>query len=298
MSLRCAVAVGVLAGLATGGCRRGAQPVEERPSAHEAAVHAIVSIPPQAYFVERLGGERVAVSVLVEPGQSPETYEPTPAQMTALGEADVYFRIGMPFEEGLVARIEASMPGLRVVDTREGIQLRPMEAHGHAHGAKGALDPHTWLAPRLVIRQAHTIATELAALDPTHADDYEARRREFARELMALHEEIAETLRPVRGREIVVFHPSFGYFCDAFGLRQVPIEAEGKEPGPRQLEEIIARAKAQKGRAIFVQPQFAKASAEAIAREIGAEVVTLDPLARDYPANLREIAHAVLDGLR
>lgn len=280
-----------------GGCPRGASPPQETPTESPVAVRAFVSIEPQAYFVERIGGERVRVSVLVGPGQSPATYEPTPAQMAELARADVYFRIGVPFEEGLLERLRVSMPNLNIVDTREGVPLRDMKSHrasDHGHGRK---DPHIWLAPRLAIAQARTIRDELKRLDPEGADLYDANLRAFAREAMALHAEIAEILRPVRGKEMFVFHPSYGYFADAFGLRQVAVEIEGKEPSPRELEAIIARARAARVRAIFVQPQFATASAEAIAREIGARVVPLDPLARDWPNNLRAMAHAIADAL-
>lgn len=281
-----------------GGCRRPVKPPVAAPPESRAIVNVVVSIDPQAYFVERIGGERVAVSVLVGPGQSPHTYEPTAGQMAELARADVYFRTGMPFEEGLLERITATRPDLNVVDLRTGVPLRDMEGHeGGEHEHEGGKDPHIWLAPRLVITQARTIRDELKRLDPEGADLYDENLRAFARELMALHAEIAEILRPVRGREIFVFHPSYGYFADAFGLKQVAVEVEGKEPTPRELQAIIARARAAGARAIFVQPQFATTSAQAIAREIGAKVVPLDPLARDWPNNLRAMAHAIVEAL-
>lgn len=288
----------LVAALALGaGCRPPSAP-SEGPPASSAAVAAFVSIDPQAYFVERIGGERVAVSVLVAPGQSPETYEPTATQMAALARCDVYFRIGLPFEDGLLERLQASMPDLNVVDTRAGVPLRGLTAHGAGdHEHEGGKDPHIWLAPRLVIAQARTIRDELKRLDPAGAELYDENLRAFARELMALQAEITAILRPVRGREIFVFHPSYGYFVDAFGLKQVAVEVEGKEPTPRELQALIARARAAQARAIFVQPQFSTASAEAVAREIGAQVVPLDPLARDWPGNMRAMARAIVEAL-
>lgn len=278
-----------------GGCPAPREEAGEPPAsaAQEDRLSVFVSIPPQAQFVERVGGEHVRVHILVEPGQSPATYEPSPTQMALLEEADVYFRVGVPFETALVSRIEAAMPGLRVVDTRRGITLRTMGAGGDA----GSRDPHTWLDPELVMTQARTIAEELTRLDPEHEADYRRNLERFIRDLEDLDAELSGTLAPVRGEEMLVFHPAFGYLADAYGLEQVPIEMEGKEPTARQLDEVISHAREIGARVIFVQPQFATRSAEAIAREIGGAVVPIDPLARDYMANMREMARHIRDGL-
>jgi len=284
--------------VALGGCRAREAEAPLGTSDGRAALSVFVSIPPQAYSVARVGGERVTVGVLVRPGQSPATYEPTPTQMVALTEADVFFRIGVPFENGLMARLEASTPDLNVVDTRRGIDLRPMDADGHGDAHEAAKDPHIWLAPQLVIVQARTVCDELRRLDAAGAGEYEANLQALVADLEALDREIAETLAPLRGGEILVFHPSYGYFADAYGLKQVAVEVEGKEPSPRQLQAIISRARDRNVRVIFVQPEFATTSADAIAREIGATVVPLDPLARDYMANLRDMARRIRESLR
>lgn len=297
MTVRITLAALLTALVLAGGCQPPqTSPASDSPSPPDARPTVFVSIEPQAYFAERVAGGRARVEVLVPPGQSPATYEPTPAQMAALAGADVFFRIGVPFEAGLMARIGESMPQLNVVDTRLGVPLRSFAEHGDPHEAGGAHDhggddPHIWLAPRLVEIQAGTIAGELARLDPAHADGYEANRVAFVEELRALHDELAGILP--RGATITVFHPSWGYLCDEFGLTQVAIEVEGKEPAPRQLQQMIDDARARQVSTIFVEPQFSSASAQAIAREIGAQVVPIDPLARDWAANLRDVAHAI-----
>lgn len=258
--------------------------VEQGPSE---TLSVFVSIPPLAQFVERVGGQHVSVHVLVPPGASPATYEPTPSQMATLDDADLYFRIGVPFEEALIPRIRASMPDLKVVDLREGIELREIEG---GEGGGGTKDPHIWLDPMLVVTQAETIANALTEADPDHASVYSENLAAFKADLRELDEEIARTLRPLRGTQILVFHPAYGYFADRYGLEQVPIEFQGREPSPRRLEEIIAFARERKISAIFVQQQFSTHSAEAIAREIGASVVTLDPLARDWFGSMRQMA--------
>ncbi|MGI5819471.1 MAG: metal ABC transporter solute-binding protein, Zn/Mn family [Armatimonadota bacterium] len=279
-----------------GGCARESERASDRPAAAAPVITACVSIPPQAFFVERIGGTRVSVEVLVGPGQSPATYEPTPAQMAALDRADVFFRIGVPFEDALMDRISASMPRLNVVDLRKGIELQPIADHGgdHAHGRE---DPHTWLDPALAAIQARTIHEELARLDRNAAGTYAANLEALSSDLEQVQAEVAETLASLQGRRMFVFHPAFGYFARAFGLEQVAIEIEGREPAPRELQQIIEMAKDEDLRVIFVQPEFSDASARAIAAEVGAEVVSIDPLARDYLDNLREMARAIRDGL-
>lgn len=257
-----------------------------------ARVSVFVSILPQAYLVERIGGERVSVQTLIGPGQSPTTWEPSPARMTDLSEADAFFRIGVPFENTLMPRIESSLPDLNVVDTRAGITLRPM-----GPGEDAPRDPHIWLDPLLMKTQARTIADELSRLDPDGAEIYAQNLALLHADLDRLGAEIREELGPIRGATMLVFHPSWGYFADRYGLRQLAIEVEGKSPGARQLHEIIETARAQEVKVIFVQPQFSTAGAEAIAREIGAAVTYADPLPRDCIAELQRVAQAVGDQL-
>ncbi len=284
------------------GCAKPSPAPEPSARAASGGVSVFVSIPPQAYFVEKVAGERVKVEVLVGPGQSPHTYEPPPRRMAALSEADALFTIGVPFESALIVKIRGTAPDLEIVDTTEGIALRTMEAHREhdgepAHGHEGAKDPHTWLDPTLVKTQACTIRDALTRLDPAGKTDYEANCAGFLDELDALDAELAEALAPLEGRTLMVFHPSFGYFADRYGLRQIAIETEGKEPGPRELAGMVARARTEGVGAIFIQQEFASTSAEAIAEEVGCPVVRLDPLARDYLAGMRSLAAAVKDAL-
>jgi zinc transport system substrate-binding protein len=279
------------------GCARDDAEQTEGPAAgQEPAVSVCVSIPPQAFFVERIGGEHVSVEVLVGPGQSPATYEPTPAQMALIDEADVFFRIGVPFENALMDRISASMPQLQVVDLRDGIELQPVGG-GSAHAEHGRLDPHTWLDPNLAAIQARTVSDTLARIDAGHSATYSANLEALLGDLEQADRDVAEMLAPFEGRDMFVFHPAFGYFARAYGLEQVPIEIEGKEPAPRELQGIIEMARREKLNAIFVQPQFSDASARAIAAEVDAQIVRLDPLARDYLSNLREMGRKIREAL-
>lgn len=251
------------------------------------------SILPQEYFVERIGGNRVEVQALVTPGSSPATYEPTPRQMAALSDAKLFFRIGVPFENALVPRI-AEMEGLRIVDTRQGITLRSMKARGR----EGNDDPHIWLSPRLVQVQARTIAAALTEVDPAGEATFENNLADFLEDLEALDTQLAEALAPVDGKTFMVFHPAWGYFADAYGLVQEPIEIEGKDPSGQQLARMIEMAKDEDVRIIFVQPQFSADSARRVAEAIGGAVVSINPLARDYLSNLEQVAVAVREALQ
>ena len=294
-----AVLLGALAG-----CSRSPEPPGAAPGAGAPArrVRAIVSILPQAYFVERVGAEHVNVDVLVQPSQSPHSYEPTPKQMAALSKADVFFRIGVPFEEVVMRKIGAAYRDLNVVDTRRGIRLRRMKsAHPHDHHGKheqeAGADPHVWLDPVNVRAMAATIADEFERLDPQHADAYKSNLKAFQADLDAVHARIAQTLAPLKGRKFYVFHPAFGYFGDRYGLEQEPVEIEGKQPSAKQLAHLITDARKEGVKVLFVQPQFAATSANKIAQSIGGAVVRIDPLARDCLKNLQDIAAKLEEAL-
>ncbi|WP_457573116.1 metal ABC transporter solute-binding protein, Zn/Mn family [Desulfolithobacter sp.] len=272
------------------------------PAAAGARINVFVSILPQEYFVERVGGERVEVQTLVQPGQSPVTYAPTPRQMAALSQADVYFRIGVPFENSLVPKLQRSIPHLAIVDLRQGLDLLPGD-HDH-EGQKGEdehcekMDPHTWLDPRLVKKQATLIRDTLIRLDPEGKGLYQGNYAAFIKDLEDLDHRLREVLAPLKGQTIYVFHPAYGYFCRAYGLRQRAVAPEGKGPGPRHLASLITSARKDKVHVIFVQPQFSSSSAQVIARAIDGVVIPLDPLARDYLSNMERIADRISKALR
>jgi zinc transport system substrate-binding protein len=265
-----------------------------------------VSILPQVTFVERIGGERVQVQALVKPGESPATYDPGARQLADLYEADVFFRIGVPFENAFLPRLRSVVPDLPVVDTRRGIALRRMKGHHHhgedehdaaRHDHADGDDPHTWLNPIMAAQQVRTMTDTLAGLDPQGAAYYRANSEAFIRELEQLDARLARQLEPVAGRTMMVFHPSWGYFADRYGLEQEAIEMEGKEPGARQLARLMEHAREENVSVIFVQPQFSRASAAAVAQAIKGRVVVIDALAEDYINNLEEVARRIRDGL-
>ena len=248
------------------------------------SLSVFVSIPPQKYFVERVAGETVKVSVMVKPGADPVTYEPSPRQMAELSEAKAYFRIGVPFEAAWLSRLRQNQPNLAIVDTREGITLRAIEGHAHGpHGMdkeKAMPDPHIWLSPRLVKKQAETIYLALVDLNPDEAATYLENYQLFVKDLEAIDQQIRSIIGNGRGRKFMVFHPAWGYFADEYGLQQIPIEVEGKEPSAKELARIIDQTHRDNIKVIFVQSQFNTKPAETIAKAVSGRVVQLILLRR------------------
>ncbi len=265
-------------------------------------VKVLVSIMPQKYFVERIGAKRVRADVLVMPGKSPATYSPTPDQMRKLANADIYFRAGVPFENAVISRIRA-VKGLKIVDTRTGIALRRMKPSGHIHSGISetadptGCDPHVWMNPRFVRIQAKIMAEHLSLIDPDGRSYYQSNYERFAQDLEDLDMHLKAVLGRFKGKTLFVFHPAFGYFADAYGMKQVAVEAMGRAPKGRALSRIIKLARKQKVRVIFVQPQFDTNAALKIASAIHGAVVPIDPLAYQYLDNMKSMADIIAKAL-
>jgi len=259
----------------------------------KATVEVFVSIPPQKWLSDRIGGEHIETGVLIAKGQDPHTFEPTPRQVMALTHSQLYFTIGLEFEEQIIAKLRQSTAELKIVDTIAGIEKIPMAKHGHDHNHNQdstGLDPHVWLSPINLKTMAAAMAKALIDIDPENSSAYTANLNTLSGELDELDRKIATDLKPYAGATFFVFHPSFGYFAGRYGLQQEAVEVEGKSPTPKQLSGLIKEAKADGVKVIFVQPQFDSRSGQAIAAAIGGEVVPLDAMAEDVVGNLTTIA--------
>jgi zinc transport system substrate-binding protein len=260
----------------------------------QAAVEVFVSIPPQKWLIERIGGEHLTTGVLLQKGQDPHTFEPTPRQVIALTHSQLYFTSGMEFEEQIIAKLQQSSAKLKIVDSTAGIEKSPLVEHNHGHMRP---DPHVWMSPVNLKTMAANMAKALCAIDPENSSAYTANLDKVNQELDELDRKIAAQLQPYAGEKFFVFHPSFGYFAKRYRLQQEAVEAEGKSPTPKQLSNLIAEAKADRVKVIFVQPQFDPRSGQAIAAAIGGEVISLDALAEDVTGNLTTIAAKVAAAL-
>ncbi len=284
---------------------------EKSSNTEKRGINVIVSILPQKYFVKRIGGNMTDVSVIIRPGQSPSTYEPTPREMTQIPEAEIFFKIGMPFEAAWEEKIRAANPSLKIVDTREGIKLRKSESFNmikeviniknsrskriKSERERDSFDPHIWLDPMLVKKQAETIFIALAGFDQENGAYYKKRYLDFINDLDKLDIKITELLKNIRKREILVFHPSWGYYTDRYNLKQIPVEIEGKEPGQSELSKIIDYVKKRNIRAIFIQKQFSTVAARAIADSIKGRIIAIDPLAENYIENMISVTKKIAE---
>jgi zinc transport system substrate-binding protein len=251
-----------------------------------------VSIPPQKFVVEQLAGDQVRVEVMLPPGASPATFEPTPHQMAALNGAVLYLEIGVPFEGPVLGKISTVAPDLEVVDCRQGIELEPMDNDAGDHG-HGPLDPHIWLDPMRMKTVARTTARALSEKLPAAAAGIEGSLTGLLAKIDATDRRVRTLLAPFKGRELLVLHPAYGYFARRYGLVQIAVESEGKAPSSRQLAEIVDSLRERNTAAIFVQPQFSQTAARRVADALGCQVVMLDPLAEQYLANLETMADRI-----
>jgi len=245
-------------------------------------LNVIVSIVPQKYFVERIGGDLVNVSVMVQAGESPATYEPKPEQMVELTKAAAYVSIGVPFEKSWLEKFQAANPNMKMVDTTQGVERIATK--------DGGFNPHIWLSPALVKIQSETIYKALAELDPAHEADYKSNLDAFIKDIDALDSEIRATLEKTASKKFIVFHPAWGYFARDYGLQEIPIEVGGQEPSAQELAKLITMAKDENIKVVFVQPEFSQEDAQTIAKEIGGEVLAINSLSPDWLANLQKVA--------
>lgn len=243
-------------------------------------VRVAASTPPLADFVRQVGGEHVEVEVLVPPGASVHTFEPTAAQAEFLSQARLLVLNGVGLEFWAQDLVDAAAsPKLVVLDTSQGIEVIAEEAHekepGHASG-----NPHIWLDPANAIIQMEHIRDALMRIDPDHRQDYQENSARFRGELEALDREIATEVATWRAKEFISFHSAYVYFARRYGLKEAAAieESPGKEPNPQELAEIVKLARKLEARAIFAEPQFSAKAAEVLAAEAGKTVIQLDPL--------------------
>ncbi|MGR6835235.1 metal ABC transporter solute-binding protein, Zn/Mn family [Syntrophomonas erecta] len=259
--------VSLLAGCSTG----------ERVSSagSDELIRVAVSIVPQEYLVNRIGGERVQVQVMIPPGSDPHTFEPNPGQIKKLADTDIYFRVGtLDFEEAWMDRLASANQDMQVVDTSAMIDLVNN-------------DPHVWLSPRLFKIQAQIIYQALSQLDKPNQAFYQQNLQGLISDLDRLDQEIRADLKDVKTSCFLVYHPAWSYFAAEYGLEEKAVETEGKEPTAREMADLINWAKEVGIKTVFASPQHSSRSAEALARELGGEVVLLDPLAGDYLQNMQ-----------
>lgn len=256
--------------------------------------YVIVSIAPYKFFVEAIAGDTLKVGTIVPPNVSFHSFEPNPKEILKSAEADIWFRVGESFESRILQALRAYRPNMRIVDLREGVNLITVSCEGaHCPCCNGGEDLHMWLSPRIAKIQAKTIADSLVKVYPENTQLYQDRLADILLSLDKLDQEIIQILQPLKHRTIMVAHPAYAYFARDYGIVQMPIEFEGKDPSPRQLTELLQRARKEEINTVFIQNQYSTKGANLIAKELHAKLVTLDPYSSDYFAMMREIAQRI-----
>ncbi len=255
-------------------CRTGAETVDKPVIS--------VSIIPQQYFIEQLSGGLAEVNVMIPPGASPATYEPTVSQLVKLDRSAVYMRIGyVGFEQSWMEKITSVNPVMKIVDLSEGVEIIGEDAgdggdhHGHAHHGS---DPHIWMSTinaRIIARNIHK---ELLLLFPGEKEYLKARLDLFSHSLDSLHQAISGKLEGIENRTFMIYHPALTYYARDYALEQLSLEIEGKSPSPLHLKEMTDFAKVNHISKILIQSQFDRKNAEILARETGSEIIQFDPL--------------------
>lgn len=251
-------------------------------------IDVAVSVLPQAQVVERVGGERVRVTVMIPPGKSPQTYSPSPEQLRRFAVAKLYFKVGhplFPFESAHFDRLIKVNKDILVVDGGESGKLLPHDAH-------------LWLSTGFVAGHVRLIRDALIKIDPDGKRFYKENARAFLEEIEALGRELKRRLGPYRGRKFFVYHPAWGYFAREFDLVQRALQKHHKAPGPKDMERFIKELQEENAKIIFVQKQFDQRHADIVARAIGGEVKALDPLARDWLNNMRKVGRKIEKALK
>lgn len=268
-------------------CSSGGE-IEEKPVIS-------VSIIPQLYFIEQLAGDLAEVNVMIPPGASPATYEPSVSQLGKLDRSVVYMRIGyVGFEQSWMEKISSVNPDMKIVDLSQGVETIMEEGdeaeedhHGHSHHGP---DPHLWMSAINASIIARNIHNELLLLFPDEKEYLRARHMHFARTLDSLHLAIGNKLEGIENRKFMIYHPALTYFARDYGLEQHALEIEGKTPSPAHLKEMTDLAIHHQISKILIQNQFDRKNAEVLSRETGAEIIQFDPLDPNWGEQMYYIA--------
>lgn len=269
-------------------------------------INAVVSIMPQKTFLKAIGGDKVNISLMVEPGNSPHTYEPKPSQMVAVSKADLYFVIDIEFEHVWLEKFTNLNKNMKIVDISKGIDRLTMASGGchtcSAHGSHSkstvkesiSKDPHIWTSPKNIKIIAQNMYDTLVVFDAKNQAYYKKNLDTFLAYVDSTDKTVTEIFSNFKGsRSFIVFHPSWDYFAKAYGLEQIAIEVEGKSPKPKELMALVKNAREKKVSAIFTQPEFSDTSAKIIANELQIPVVKVSHLAPEWSENLIKMAKTI-----
>jgi zinc transport system substrate-binding protein len=268
----------------------------------EGKPRVVVSILPQAEFVEKISRGKISVTTMVPPGAEPHTYEPRPSQMKEVAEAKMYAKVGsgIEFELAWMDKIIETNPNMLVIDCSKGIQLIEMVTDDHEENEQETnenehvgKDPHIWLSPKNAIIMVQNIYEGLVQIDPENKEFYIVNKNEYIDSLKELDNQLKQTFSGLTTKKFMVYHPAWGYLANDYHLEQIPIEKEGKEPTPEGIANLIDQARENSITVIFASPEFGTQTAKTIAEEIDGRVILISPLAKDYIENLKRMSDEI-----
>jgi len=258
----------------------------------------MVSVQPQAYFVQKIAGDLVEVQAMVGTGDDPHTYEPTTDQMRKMADAQLYFSIGVEFEAAWLPRFSAANPKLKIIDSAAGVERIPI-APTPSGQATGELDPHIWLSPSRAKQISNNMAAALEEFDPANAQVYQANLEAWLKEIDQVDADVRTALSGITRDHFLVIHPAWGYFAQEYGLVMLAVEQEGQEPGPDDLAKIIEQARTYQITRIFSQKGVNQKLAQSVADQLnGAQIIELDPMAQNWSENMRYVAEQLAAALK
>lgn len=249
-----------------------------------------VSILPQKYFVERIAGDFTRVNVMIPPGANPAISDLTSEQLKMLNNSSLYFAIGyLPFELTHIYSLLKNRRDIQLIKHTDAIELPEKEFPAHKHGDVESLDPHIWMSPTYAKQMARTIRDVLSDKFPEKKNLFSENCDRFMQEIDSVDREARRIILSKRHKLFLIYHPALTYFARDYGMEQIAIEDEGKEPNPVHVRTIIDRSREKGVRVVFIQSQFDEANARAIATEIGGEVISIDPLNPDWKEEMNAL---------
>ncbi|HEX2922367.1 MAG TPA: zinc ABC transporter substrate-binding protein [Bacteroidales bacterium] len=252
-----------------------------------------VSIAPFKYFIDRISDGDFVVNVMVPPGSDPHVYEPVPDQINKLRYSEAYISNGfLGFEMVWLDRlyeVNKGMKKLNLGDHINPILSEHSDSHKHTEGA----DPHYWVSPICAIKISEAIKLLLTELNPADSVKYENNCNILISEIQALIDKGNNSFSDRKSRTFMIYHPNLAYIARDFGLTEIAVETEGKEPSPSDLRNLIDSARKENITTIFVQKEFDRRNAQAIADEIGADLTIIDPLSEDWKNFVNSIIEAL-----
>lgn len=268
------------------GCKSNQQKADMAESNAKPTV--TVTIPPYKYFVEKIAGDKVDVNVMVSNGNNPETYEPNAQQMMELSNSALYLKVGsIGFEQTWIKKLQDNAPDMKLIDTSVGIT--PAKTPG------GNIDPHVWMSCKNARIIASNMLKALCELEPKHKTFFEKNYQSLLNIINKRDSTIKESFKenPDLVRKFVIYHPILTYFARDYGLEQLPIEEEGREPSAAQLKSLIERARKQKIRYCLIQAEFANRNTTTFIKESQTKAMDINPLQADWANAMKEVSLAV-----